>query len=127
MDPRTHHRWLVSRRSFLSQSAAGLGGVALAAMLGESASGAAAHADGPGTLPHFAPCAKRVIYLFQSGAPSQMDLFDYKPQLANDQGKELPDSVRMGQRLTGMTSRQTSFPIAGSKYRFAQHGKAALG
>ncbi len=53
-----------------------------------------------------------------------MDLFDYKPQLANDQGKELPDSVRMGQRLTGMTSRQTSFPIAGSKYRFAQHGQS---
>jgi hypothetical protein len=124
MDPRTQHRWLVSRRSFLSQSAAGLGGVALASLLGESAGGATADAGGPSALPHFTPRAKRVIYLFQSGAPSQMDLFDYKPQLANSQGTELPDSVRMGQRLTGMTSRQTSFPIAASKYRFAQHGQS---
>ena len=71
----------------------------------------------------FAPKAKRVIYLFQSGAPSQLDLFDYKPKLADLRGTELPDSIRQGQRLTGMTSRQASFPVAPSKFRFAQHGQ----
>ncbi|MFN0018282.1 MAG: DUF1501 domain-containing protein [Pirellulaceae bacterium] len=75
-------------------------------------------------LPHFKPRAKRVIYLFQSGAPSQMDLFDYKPKLADLRGTELPDSIRQGQRLTGMTSRQSSFPVAPSKFKFAQHGKS---
>ncbi len=76
------------------------------------------------SLPHFKPRAKRVIYLFQSGAPSQMDLFDYKPKLADLRGTELPDSIRQGQRLTGMTSRQSSFPVAPSKFKFAQHGKS---
>jgi hypothetical protein len=75
-------------------------------------------------LPHFKPRAKRVIYLFQSGAPSQMELFDYKPKLAELRGTELPDSIRQGQRLTGMTSRQSSFPVAPSKFKFAQHGKS---
>jgi len=73
-------------------------------------------------LPHFHPRAKRVICLFQSGAPSQLDLFDHKPGLRELRGTELPDSVRGTQRLTGMTSRQASFPIAPSKYRFRQHG-----
>jgi hypothetical protein len=75
-------------------------------------------------LPHFAPKAKRVIYLFQSGAPSQMDLFDYKPRLHDLRGSELPDSIRKGQRLTGMTSTQESFPVAPSKFRFARHGQS---
>src|SRR5262249_28652274 len=75
-------------------------------------------------LPHFPAKAKRVIYLFQSGAPSQMDLFDYKPRLNDLRGAELPDSIRMGQRLTGMTSRQESFPVAPSKFAFARHGKS---
>ena len=75
-------------------------------------------------LPHFAPKAKRVIYLFQSGAPSQMELFDYKPNLNKLRGSELPDSIRNGQRLTGMTSGQKSFPIASSSFQFAQHGKS---
>ncbi len=75
-------------------------------------------------LPHFKPRAKRVIYLFQSGAPSQMELFDYKPKLADLHGTELPDSIRQGQRLTGMTSRQSSFPVAPSKFKFAQHGQS---
>jgi hypothetical protein len=75
-------------------------------------------------LPHFTASAKRVIYLFQSGAPSQMDLFDYKPQLDKLHGSELPDTVRQGQRLTGMTSGQKSFPIARSLFRFAQHGQS---
>jgi hypothetical protein len=72
----------------------------------------------------FAPTAKRVIYLFQSGAPSQIDLFDYKPALEAVRAKELPDSVRQGQRLTGMTATQTSFPVAPSLFRFAQHGES---
>ncbi len=75
-------------------------------------------------MPHFLPRAKRIIYLFQSGAPSQMDLFDYKPKLADLRGTELPDSIRQGQRLTGMTATQASFPTAPSKFRFAQHGKS---
>ena len=76
------------------------------------------------TLPHFAPKAKRVIYLHQSGAPSQMDLFDYKPLLNKMYGEELPESVRQGQRLTGMTSGQSSFPLAGSLFDFKQHGQS---
>jgi hypothetical protein len=74
-------------------------------------------------LPHFAPKAKAVIYLHMNGAPSQMDLWDYKPQMAEYFDKDLPDSVRMGQRITTMTSGQARFPIAPSKYKFAQHGK----
>jgi len=75
-------------------------------------------------LPHFKPKAKRIIYLFQSGAPSQMDLFDHKPKLADQRGKELPDSIRKGQRLTGMTATQSSFPVAPSKFKFTRHGKS---
>jgi hypothetical protein len=75
-------------------------------------------------LPHFRPRARRVIYLFQSGAPSQMDLFDYKPYLEKVRAKELPDSVRRGQRLTGMTAGQRSFPVAPSVFRFARHGQS---
>src|SRR6516225_2329677 len=82
-----------------------------------------AHGGLPG-LPHFPARARRVIYLFQSGAPSQMDLFDHKPKLDALRGTELPDSVRQGQRLTGMTSRQDSFPVAPSKFKFARHGKS---
>ena len=78
-------------------------------------------ADG---LPTFAPKAKRVIYLFQHGGPSQLDLFDYKPGLAKLSGTELPDSVRQGQRLTGMTAFQTGFPTAPSVFRFSRHGKS---
>jgi len=85
----------------------------------------AANATGglPG-LPHFAPKAKRVIYLFQSGAPSQLDLFDHKPLLAARHGTDLPDSIRQGQRLTGMTATQERFPIAPTRFRFTQHGRS---
>ena len=126
MDPRWEHQQLVTRRHFFSRSAGGLGAMALASLLNEQAAvaGDPAASDGLAGLPHFAPRAKRVIYLFQSGAPSQMDLFDYKPKLKDFQGTELPESVRKGQRLTGMTSRQASFPIAASKYRFARHGQS---
>src|SRR2546423_12935618 len=81
-------------------------------------------AGGLAGLPHFKPKAKRVIYLFQSGAPPQMDLFDYKPDLKEKRGIDLPDSVRRGQRFTTMTSGQKKFPVAPSIFKFAQHGKS---
>ena len=83
------------------------------------------HPPQPG-FPHFAPKAKRLIYLHMNGAPSQLDLFDYKPQLQKYYDKELPDSIRNGQRITGMTSGQARFPIAPSKFKFAQHGKCGM-
>ena len=114
MDPH-----LLTRRYFFGKAAAGLGTAALASLLqADESSGAM-----PG-IPHFPPTAKRVIYLFQSGAPSQMDLFDYKPRLRDLAKTELPDSIRGGQRLTGMTSGQTSFPVAPSIFPFQQHGNS---
>src|SRR5882724_1365614 len=114
MDPH-----LLTRRYFFGKAAAGLGTAALASLLqADESSGAM-----PG-IPHFPPTAKRVIYLFQSGAPSQMDLFDYKPRLHDLAKTELPDSIRGGQRLTGMTSGQTSFPVAPSIFPFQQHGNS---
>jgi hypothetical protein len=77
-------------------------------------------------LPHFPPKARRVIYLFQSGAPSQLDLFDYKPRLEKERGQDLPSSIRMGQRLTGMTAGQKAFPLAPSIFKFARHGQSGL-
>jgi hypothetical protein len=118
----------VSRRDLFGQMATGIGAAALGSLLSaDSAAAETNSAAGRGGLagfPNFAPKAKRVIFLFQSGAPSQMDLFDYKPKLADLRGTELPESIRQGQRLTGMTSRQSSFPIAPSLFRFAQHGKS---
>ena len=105
----------LTRRSFLSRA---VGAAALASLVGES------RAADASALPHHKPTAKRVIYLFQSGAPSQLDLFDHKPKLKDRFAAELPDSVRMGQRLTGMTSLQESFPVAPSKYAFKRHGKS---
>jgi hypothetical protein len=107
----------MTRRTFLSRTGLGLGALALATL------DASPQTAG---LPHFTPRARRVIYLFQSGAPSQLDLFDYKPRLRELRGRELPDSVRRGQRLTGMTATQESFPIAPSIYRFAQHGRSGI-
>src|SRR5207302_1578491 len=117
---------LLSRRHLLNR--AGLGAVGLAALLNEKlfaseANGATASRALPG-LPHFAPKAQRVIYLFQSGAPSQMDLFDHKPKLAALRASDLPDSIRQGQRLTGMTATQDKFPVAPTMYGFAQHGRS---
>src|SRR5215203_3018256 len=99
-----------TRRSFL-------GTAALSTLLGRL------EAAGEG-LPHFAPKAKRVIYLFQYGGPSQIDLFDPKPLLKRMQSTELPGSIRMGQRLTAMTAGQSSFPIASSLFEFQQHGQS---
>lgn len=117
----------LQRRAFLQAGGLGLGGLALTSLLQGRVAAAeqtqAAVGGLPG-LPHFPPKAKRVIYLFQSGAPSQLDLFDPKPGLVDRRGTELPDSIRRGQRLTGMTATQTSFPVAPSKYQFAQHGKS---
>ena len=108
-----------TRRHFFGRSAYGLGVAALANLLGEDLS-----ASGLSDLPHFAPRAKRVVYLFQSGAPSQLDMFDYKPQLERLRGSDLPESVRQGQRLTAMTATQTTFPIAPSMFRFQRHGES---
>ena len=124
----------LNRRHFFSRTSLGLGSMALASLLGED--GRASEADvtrpsvqaidpayrGVLAAPHFAPKAKRVIYLFMSGGPSQLDLFDYKPLLNRMNGKDLPDSVRMGQRLTGMSSNQATLPLAGSIFKFARHG-----
>jgi len=115
----------LTRRDFFGQSARGLGVAALASLLGESLRGdtsAALAVDK--LLPHFAPTAKRVIYLFMLGAPSQLDLLDYKPGLDKLFDIDLPDSIRKGQRLTGMTSGQARFPVAPSKFKFSQHGEA---
>ena len=114
---------LVTRRHFFSRSSCGLGIAALATLLKEDLPAAESTGGLPG-LPHFAPKAKRVIYLFQSGAPSQMDLFDYKATLDGIRGTELPDSIRKGQRLTGMTATQSSFPVAPSIFKFARHGQS---
>src|SRR6266478_5070509 len=126
MNPLLDPRLLINRRQFFGR--VGIGATALAALLNEescasTAKDAAAMGGLPG-LPHFVPKAKRVIYLFQSGAPSQMDLFDHKPRLAELHGTELPDTVRKGQRITGMTSGQGKLPVAASAFRFAQHGKS---
>ena len=106
-------------------SAVGLGTAALASLLPEGGKGAepAAAVGGLPGLPHFAPKAKRAIYLFMSEGPSQMDLFDYKPSMADWFDKDLPESIRQGQRLTTMTSGQSRFPIAPSKYKFQQYGQ----
>src|SRR4026209_1685501 len=100
----------MNRREFFGKFALGIGGMALARLLGSEASAAPNLPD----FPNFAPRAKRIIYLFMSGGPSQMDLFDYKPKLNEMNGQELPASVRMGQRLTGMSANQASLPLAGS-------------
>ncbi len=114
----------MDRRHFLGR--AGVIGAAALTELLQSDLLAQTTAQGPtgglSGLPHFAPKAKRVIYLFQGGGPSQLDLFDFKPQLEKTHGTDLPDSIRMGQRLTGMTAGQTSFPVARSIFQFAQYG-----
>ena len=109
----------LNRRVFLRNGAAALSATALAGLLPKSS------LAGPGSgFPNFPAKAKRVIYLFQSGAPSQMDLFDPKPGMKEHHGKDLPDSIRKGQRLTTMTSGQKNFPIAPSIFKFARQGKS---
>lgn len=114
----------MTRRFFLGKAAKGLGGVALASLLNKNVLAAPADGNGLPGLPNFAPKAKRVIYLFQSGGPSQLELFDYKPYLNQVHGQEVPDSIFNGQRLTGMTAGQSSFPAARSIYDFEQIGQS---
>ena len=114
----------INRRHFFGKAAAGIGSVALGSMLMPNLFGGA-EADNldalPLGMPHFAPKAKRVIYLCQNGAPSQLETFDYKPMLTKMMGQDLPESIRGGQRLTGMTSSQTKFPLMGSFFDFKQY------
>ena len=115
-----------TRRQFFARGARGIGAIALAALLPDAVRAAdSAKAVGavPG-LPHFAPKARRCIYLHLLGAPPQMETYDYKPKISEWFDKDLPDSIRQGQRLTTMTSGQTRFPIAPSIFKFAQHGQS---
>ena len=111
----------LTRRQFFSRSATGIGAAALASLVQPSLWSAAGGGFMPGQ-PHFAPKAKRVIYLFMHGGPSQLDMFDHKPGLRALHGQDLPASVRGNQRLTGMTSGQKAFPVTSSIFNFAQHG-----
>jgi hypothetical protein len=122
-----HINFQMDRRDFFGRFALGMGGMALFSMLNRDALGAAPAVNpfkGILDQPHFAPKAKRIIYLFMSGGPSQHDLFDYKPLLNKLNGQDLPASVRMGQRLTGMSGNQATLPLAGSLFKFAQHGQS---
>jgi hypothetical protein len=125
MDPVFEHLQLLSRRQFFGKTRLGLGLAALATMGGGRAAGAVPEASGPSLHGvHIPAKAKRVIYMFQNGGPSQLDLFDPKPVMRDMQGADLPESVRMGQRLTGMTSGQAKFPLAASMFKFAQYGQS---
>jgi hypothetical protein len=132
MDPTQENRLLMTRRHFFGLNAAGLGTAALASLLSKdllaevptSGSLGPVGQDGVPGFPHFKPKARRVIWLFQSGGPSQMELFDYKPRLQDFRDTDLPDSIRKGQRLTGMTATQDRFPVVPSIFKFAQYGSS---
>ena len=121
-----------TRRQFFSRGASAVGAAALASLMGDKFAGAAPAggnldaAAAHKVMTHFAPKAKQVIYLHMVGGPSQVDLYDYKPKMGEYFDKDLPDSVRMGQRLTTMTSGQKRFPIAPSKYAFKRYGKSGM-
>tara|TARA_R110002096_G_scaffold92332_7_gene208767 strand:- start:1885 stop:3327 length:1443 start_codon:yes stop_codon:yes gene_type:complete len=120
MNPLIEHQQLEARRNFLGRSCSLLGGAALGSLLPNM--GMAAGGGGL-SVPHFPPKAKRVIYLFMAGGPSHIDLFDYKPAMRDLHGTELPDSIRNGQRITGMTSGQSSFPCVAPMFNFEQVGE----
>jgi hypothetical protein len=115
-----------TRRHFLTKAGLGIGGIALGSLMLPNLFGKKEEEVSPITLglPQFAPKAKRIIYLFQNGAPSQLETFDFKPKLNEMLGQDLPASVRMGQRLTGMTAGQSKFPLVGSAFKFNQHGQS---
>ena len=126
MNPIIEHQFLQTRRQFFGDAGLRLGGIALAQMLGSTASAAPTaagrvHPPLPG-FPHFKPRAKSLIYVHMNGGPSQLDMWDYKPELQKRFHEELPKSVRGEQRITGMTSRQSKLPVAPSLFKFAQHG-----
>jgi hypothetical protein len=120
------HGLNLNRRRFLSKLSLGIGSLALGSLLIPELFSKGETDDNlyPPGIPHFAPKAKRIIYLFQNGAPSQLETFDYKPKLCEMMGEELPASVRGGQRLTGMTAKQASFPLIGSFTKFNQYGQS---
>ncbi len=131
MDPSIERQLLITRRQALGRSASGLGTAALgtaalAGSLATEANAASSSISSGGILqrPHHRPTAKRVIYLFMSGAPSQIDMWDHKPEMEKHYDKDLPESIRRGQRITTMTSGQSRFPIAPSVYKFARHGES---
>jgi hypothetical protein len=127
MDALNEYELMLTRRQLFGRMATGIGTAALASLLAPEAFAASdprsAGLHGALQQLHFPPKVKRVIYLFQSGAPSHIDLFDYKPQLQQHRGVDLPPSVRMGQRITGMTSGQKTLPVAPTIFKFQQHGK----
>ncbi|MFP6618512.1 MAG: DUF1501 domain-containing protein [Pirellulaceae bacterium] len=127
MDPLREAKLIETRRHFFGRAAAGIGTAALSSLLNPDLFSATSDSQdvvgGMPDLPHFAPKAKRVIYLFMSGAPSQLDMWDYKPKMNDWYDKDLPDSVRNGQRITTMTSGQKRFPIAPSTFKFKRHGQ----
>src|SRR5262249_5176717 len=125
MDPFRDYVRLESRRQFLGRGVNAVGWAALASLLGTDRAGANTTGATP-VQTHFPAKAKQVIYLHMVGGPAQMDLYDYKPQMQEWFDKDLPDSVRMGQRLTTMTSGQARFPIAPSKFKFARHGRCGM-
>src|SRR5437660_9077360 len=128
MNLHREYQLLQTRRQFFGRTAAGIGTAALASLLNERLFAAetdpALKSGGVLEGLHFAPKAKRVIYLFMSGGPSHIDLFDYKPKLRDHHGQELPATVRMGQRVTGMTAGQKSFPCVAPMFQFARHGQS---
>jgi len=129
MHPLLEQRLLVNRRHFFSRASVGIGTAALASLLGRASLGEEARSEaskrigGLPALPHFAPRAKRVIYLLQNGAPSHVDLFDYKPKIAEWHGKQIPDEVQQGQRLSTMTQGQTERPVLAPIAPLKQHGE----
>src|SRR5690242_12570168 len=124
----SHINFGMSRRDFFGRFAYGLGGAALFGLLGREALATAASVQNPfkGILssPHFPPKAKRIIYLFMAGGPSQLETFDYKRMLIKRKGENLPESVRMGQRLTGWSGNKAILRLAGAQFKFAQYGKS---
>ncbi len=115
---------MMTRRHFFGINSTGVGLAALSSLLARNLTAGDRMQSGLPGLPHFAPKAKRIIYLFQSGGPSQMELFDYKPRLVEFQGQDLPESIRNGQRLTGMSASQSSFPVVPSKFTFERRGQS---
>jgi hypothetical protein len=113
-----------SRRQFISRAGVGLGTAAIGSLLQAEARATSKAVPGLPGLPHFAPKAKRAVFLFMSGAPSQLETFDYKPELRKRFGQDLPESIRKGQRLTAMSAAQSKFPLAPSKYNFSRAGKS---
>ena len=132
MDPRTEYLLGMTRRQLLGRGVTAAGTAALTSLLGRGGgSSFASAAESPPQrkggipgLPHHPPTAKRFIYLFMHGGPAQHDMYDYKPELEKLFDKDLPDSIRQGQRITTMTSGQKRLPIAPSMFKFAQHGKS---